>query len=378
MNNSFEIKPFSVLIPDGESVFALKVLRCLGEIKRVKIYVLSNDRTAKARYSRYSSKFITYTEKNESDRLKAIINTLIEIKADVVLPVDIPTIRLISVNRSKIEKIARIPELPVLESIDIADDKWLTFNWMRENNIDTPATFLYERGNDIEEKFSSITFPALIKPRKGSGGKGIVVFQDKPSLVNFCQENVQSNEVIVQSFIKGFDIDCSVLCKAGEILAFTIQKRSVYLHKPVSGALAIDFLYDESTHEIVKEFIKKINWSGIAHFDLRYDENDQQIKVIEINPRFWASVSFSLFAGVNFPYLACLSTLKCPLPKVEFYSKRITQLRSGLKIILQKMINRKRKDLYFDNIFLDQVSLKDPLPYFVSKYPRTYRKLFGS
>ena len=378
MNNSFEIKPFSVLIPDGESVFALKVLRCLGEIKRVKIYVLSNDRTAKARYSRYCSKFITYTEKNESDRLKAIINTLIEIKVDVILPVDIPTIRLISVNRSKIEKIARIPELPVLESIRIADDKWLTFNWMRENNIASPATFLYEQGNDFEEKFSSITFPALIKPRKGSGGKGIVVFQDKPSLVNFCQENVQSNEVIVQSFIKGFDIDCSVLCKAGEILAFTIQKRSVYLHKPVSGALAIDFLYDESTHQIVKEFIKKINWSGIAHFDLRFDENDQQIKVIEINPRFWASVSFSLFAGVNFPYLACLSTLKCQLPKVEFYSKRITQLRSGLKIILQKMINRKRKDLYFDNIFLDQVSLKDPLPYFVSKYPRTYRKLFGS
>lgn len=92
---------------------------------------------------------------------------------------------------------------------------------------------------------------------------------------------------------------------------------------------------------------------------------------------FWASVSYSVFAGVNFPYLACLSALGYELPKVEFYSKRLIQLRSAVKIIFKRMFNRKRKDLYFDNIFLNEVSFKDPVPYLVSKYPRICRKLFG-
>lgn len=377
MKKSVENKSFSVLIPDGESIFALKVLRCLGEIKSVKVYILSNDPQAKVRYSRYCDKFITYIEKNKSDRLAAITNTLVKIKADVILPVDIPTIRLISANQKEIEKMTRIVPLPVIEGIDIADDKWLTFNWMNKNKIATPSTVLCQPGNDFEERLLHITFPALIKPRKGSGGEGIEIFQDKASLESFCEKNIKSNELIAQPFIKGFDIDCSILCKDGDILAFTIQKRFVYTDKPVSGELAVDFLYHESTYQRVKELAKKFCWSGIAHIDLRYDENDQQIKVIEINPRFWASVSYSVFAGVNFPYLACLSALGYELPKVEFYSKRLIQLRSAVKIIFKRMFNRKRKDLYFDNIFLNEVSFKDPVPYLVSKYPRICRKLFG-
>ncbi len=377
MKKSVENKSFSVLIPDGESIFALKVLRCLGEIKGIKVYILSNDPQAKVRYSRYCNKFITYIGKKDSDRLTAITNALIKIKADVILPVDIPTIRLLSANQKEIEKITRIAPLPIIEHIDIADDKWLTFNWMNENKIATPTAVLCQPGNDFEEKLLPISFPVLIKPRRGSGGEGIEIFRDKASLVNFCGKNIQSNQLIVQPFIKGFDIDCSILCKEGDILAFTIQKRFVYTDKPVSGELAVDFLYHESTYQTVKELAKKFCWSGIAHIDLRYDENDQQIKVIEINPRFWASVYYSLFAGVNFPYLACLFALKSELPKVEFCSKRLIQLRSAVKIILQRMINRKRKDLYFDNIFLDQISFKDPLPYLVSKYPTLFSKLFG-
>lgn len=377
MKKSAENESFSVLIPDGESIFALKVLRCLGEIKSVKVYILSNDPQAKVRYSRYCDKFITYVEKKESDRLAAITNTLIKIKADVILPVDIPTIRLISANQKEIEKITQIVPLPVIESIDFADDKWLTFIWMNENKIATPPTLLYEQGNDFEEKLFRFTFPALIKPRKGSGGEGIEIFQDKASLVSFFEKNNKSNEAIVQPFIKGFDIDCSILCKDGNILACTIQKRFVYAEKPLSGDLAVDFLYHESTYQTVKELAKKFCWSGIAHIDLRYDENDQHIKVIEINPRFWGSVTYSLLAGVNFPYLDCLFALKSELPKVEFYSKRLVQLRSAVKIILKRMIKRKRKDLYFDNIFLNQVSFKDPLPYLVSKCTHICSKLFG-
>ena len=53
-------KPYSVLIPDGESFFALPVVQCLGQIENVRIYVLSNNRTAAIRFSRYTTKYFIY------------------------------------------------------------------------------------------------------------------------------------------------------------------------------------------------------------------------------------------------------------------------------------------------------------------------------
>lgn len=366
---------FSVLIPDGESIFALKVLRCLGKIKGLKIYVLSNNPTAPIGFSRFCSKILTYTENNDSDRLKAIQDALSKTKADVILPVDVKTIRLLSGNLNEIDGLAAIGPLPAVGSIDIADDKWLTFNWMKEHNVACPATLLYQESKQFLEQLKDFHFPVLCKPRKGSGGEGIKKFYDQESLLNYCRRNVNEGDVIIQSFINGSDIDCSVLSDHGEVLAYTIQKRFVFAQKPVLGQQGVDFIFHEQTWNTIKELLKKLNWSGIAHIDLRIDEKEQVVKIIEINPRFWGSVMQSLFAGVNFPYITCLHALDYKIPDAEFSTKRTIQLRSAVKIILQLAIDPKRKDLYFHHIYLNQMSLNDPLPFFISKYPWLSGKL---
>ena len=150
----------------------------------------------------------------------------------------------------------------------------------------------------------------------------------------------------------------------------------MYSNKRVSWPSGIDFLYDEATFNIVKELAEKFNWSGIVHIDLRYDEKDKQVKIIEMNPRFWASVSASTFAGVNFPYIACLAALNRDLPKVEFQPKRVVRSGAAIRILAQHMVHRKQKDLYFDNSFIE-FSLRDPLPNVVSKFSKIYNKVFS-
>ena len=51
-----------------------------------------------------------------------------------------------------------------------------------------------------------------------------------------------------------------------------------------------------------------LQWNGVANIDLR-ETADRQIHVIEINPRYWGSLSASIYAGVNFPYLAILDCI---------------------------------------------------------------------
>lgn len=107
--------------------------------------------------------------------------------------------------------------------------------------------------------------------------------------------------------------------------------------------------------------IDRLKWSGIAHIDLRYDEQDGQVKILEINPRFWASLPGTLIAGVNFPYLACLVGLGVIFPKVEYQFQRFVGSKVAIRMVAQYFSRRGKTGLDFDTTNLGLV-LKDPFP----------------
>lgn len=365
---------FSVLIPDGESSHALPVLRCLGQIKNIRTIILSENLHAPVRFSRYAAQFLSY-ENNEgnSGRLAAIIKIAKQTKPDIILPVDEPTIRLLAGHKETLSKFATLAPIPDCNSFDVAADKWLLAGWLRTHNISHPHTILYQTEDESKEALSGIPFPVLIKPRHGGGGKGIKYFDDPTVFANYCKENIPPEEFIVQSFIEGYDIDCSVICKEGEILAYTIQKGFMSGTYRFSIPAGVEFIDDESTYSIVAELVKKFNWSGIMHFDLRYDEQDKQLKVIEMNPRFWGSLLASTFAGVNFPYLACLAGLNSKLPETIVKRKRVVHPKATLSILAKRLMPGKQKDLYFDHTIMEFI-LKDPMPAIYSEFTRLFKK----
>lgn len=367
---------FSVLIPDGESPQALSVNRCLGEMKNVKTFVLSRNKYAPIRFSRYTKRFIYLKDKNtKEERLEAIIDTIKKTNIDIVLPVDVETIRLISEYKDKFSNLTSIAPIPDLESIDIANDKWLLSLWLNENNISHPSTILYKSDTNLDKTISSISFPVLIKPRDGYSGKGIKKFENAIELENFYRGDLHSEKFIVQSFIKGYDIDCSVLCSGGRILAHTIQKSLMFESYGFSSPSAIEFLNHDKIYNIVKKVVERFNWDGIVHIDLRYDQTDQQVKIIELNPRFWGSVSASMFAGVNFPYLACLSSLKRDIPVINTRQIRVVRTGAAIKMIFKRVFS-KQKDLFFDNSYLE-FTIKDPIPEIFNKYLILYKNIIS-
>jgi len=375
MNKWEKSNGFSVLIPDGESRFALTVVRCLGQIKNIRIIILSSDPWPLIRFSRYTFRFLKYKNKmGEEGRLKVIYNTIKELKPDVVLPVDIPTIRLISENWSLLSKLASIAPLPKTDALEISNNKWLLSGWLKDNNIPCPPTTLLKSDNAWEDNISPVPFPALIKPPLGSGGEGIEYLKNVTSLFNLCNKNQSFDELILQTFIKGYDIDCSILCKKGEILAYTIQKVFVQGSVHFRRAAGIDFFHDSKTFGVVKDLAEKFNWTGIVHIDLRYDEEEKQVKVIEMNPRFWGSLIGSLCAGVNFPYLACLIALGREIPKIELMPIRYVQGNAAIKIMAQRMMKKNKENAYFDHSVI-KFLLKDPIPNIYGKCSGIYKNL---
>lgn len=93
-----------------------------------------------------------------------------------------------------------------------------------------------------------------------------------------------------------------------------------------------------------------------------------------MNPRFWSSVTGSLCAGVNFPYLACLAGLKQDILKKEPKLKRYVNGSVAVKILAQRLIPGNRKNHYYDNSII-KFLLRDPLPHAFEKFFKLYNKV---
>ncbi|MBS1932189.1 MAG: ATP-grasp domain-containing protein [Bacteroidetes bacterium] len=296
-----------------------------------------------------------------------------KLKPEVVLPVSANIIGVLTENREKFSQLTSLALLPQKEALEIASNKWLLAEWLNKNQIPAPPTILYQPGSNFEKLISEISYPVLIKPAVGTSGNGIEQFDDSETLISYCKTNVQPGKFIIQSFINGYDIDCSALCRNGEIVAFTIQKTFKEGPDRFGVASGIEFLYDEGAYTTAKDLLKKLNWTGIVHIDMRYDEMAKQVKIIEMNPRYWGSLVGSLYAGINFPYLACITALNRDIPEITTRPLRYVRGSLATRMMLNRIFHKNRKDLHFDNSEIETL-LKDPFPRFVQTVTRVYSR----
>jgi len=355
-------KSRSVLIPDGENHLLNRVINGLAQVQGIKIYVMSAKRNSPMRYSRYVHKF-SYYAKTLSD-LVWIANINKEIEEhdiDVIMPIWEVGIRTLITHRDKILFKEKLGLLPSLSDFNTAINKGILSSHLDAFNIPNPKSVLVESVNQLN-KVHALKFPILIKPLEGfGGGHGIRKFNTIEDMESYMVEKNIDYKLIVQEYIEGYDIDCSVLCKGGNILASTIQKGNMIDKSEFAPQIGLDFLYEHEMFKVAEKLMKSLNWSGVAHIDMRYDKNDNQFKVIEVNPRFWMSLNASQIAGINFPDLYCQASMHQEFKKPEYQFLTYLNLKGLVKKIQLDKKFLFRLGFIFNNTPLKFV-LRDPLP----------------
>lgn len=327
-------RTYAVLIPDGESALALKVLRSLAADPSVRAHVLALGTHAPIRFSRHLASFHTHDiETYDTRRIERIVDLARALGVDVILPVDVQTTRLLSLHRAEVERVAALPPLPDPDLLDRVSDKWLFSRLLADANAPHPQTILYDPNNPNEVALDKARYPVLAKARKSSNGRGIARCETPDSVREYARSRADLGEFCVQEFIPGYDLDCSVLADRGTILAHTIQRGIIAARKPFMPPAAIEFIHDNRPLRIVESFVRTIGWSGVAHFDLRVDERERRIVIIEMNARYWTSLLGSLVAGVNFPQLACLTARGVRYDPPEYRDVRYARPEVSLKLL---------------------------------------------
>lgn len=353
----------NILIPDGENKLAIFVINCLSEYKNIKIHILSKFKWVEIRFSKNISSFTTYSElENERDWIEMIKSELIKRKITILFPVDIQSIELLSRYNNEFDGLVTNLVLPNNYSFNTSDNKWSLYKLLKHNNLKSPKT----NHSDLIQYNESIDFPVIVKPIFGIGGDDIKKIDEKNSLIAYCKNK---KNLIIQDYIKGFDIDMSVLCENGKILAYTIQKGFMFRNEKYKPALGIEFLFETEIYEVVNNLVTILDWTGLAHIDLRFDELKKEFVVIEVNPRIWGSIESSNKVGVNFPYLYCLTSLGIKYEIPEYRFQKCVNNTGLFKIILSKFHKGGMKYKYPENS-----TIKSD---FLDPFPKIYKLVIG-
>jgi len=174
------------------------------------------------------------------------------------------------------------------EVIRIAEDKYETFKFLRDNNLSYPATWL-------PEEIGNVAYPAIIKPRTGTGSKGVYLVNSGKELESRIPE--VKNPVIQENIgTKDDEYTCGILYLDNEVKSFICLKRYLKFGNTVSAFHSK--MHSEAIRPYVNGIAQALRPYGPCNFQLRLDSSGVP-KLFEINARFSGTTSMRPYFGIN-------------------------------------------------------------------------------
>lgn len=373
-------RSISVLIPDSGGSNTIKILRCLGKVRRVTTHILSKTRFPMDRFSRYCAHCHYHKSVSDKDWVSKIRRVVKQWNIDVVLPVTVEGIELVSRNRGAISEFAAIPPVPEYELLKMAGNKWLLYKFLRQRGIPTiPSVFVGTGGEAVAdtERLASIEYPALLKPACGSGGGGIVRVESPSDFHRAWEdERIRKNQkYILQRYVPSVEWSLSVLAEHGEIKAYTLYRSLLAPKKGFRIGRLVEYVDDESVFDIGNRLVLDMGWDGVADIDILVDTRDETPKILEVNPRFWQSLLGGLIAGVNFPLACCLSALGEEYSCKQYTPTRYARPSLYVESLASRFIGRQppAKVLWRESSL--RFTCRDPLPEIVDVVRKNIKRL---
>jgi glucose-1-phosphate thymidylyltransferase len=272
------------------------------------------------------------------------IDTLLEIavKENVSMIVSLFDIDLpyLAAAKSRFEEQGITVVISSPEVIDIANDKYKTYQYLKNLNIKTPKTYCYydEALTAISNK--ELNYPLFVKPRWGMGSIGVykaeteeelefyykhVQKQIKNSYLSKLSSSKLDESVLIQEFIGGKEYGIDIFNSLDGEFLLSVEKEKLAMRSgETDGAIVVK---NDTLSQLSKKISTQLKHIGNLDMDVLFDGKEYYI--LEFNARFGGGFPFSYLAGANLPEL-----LIKMIKKEEFYIPKIDIGVKSLKSIV--------------------------------------------
>ncbi len=161
--------------------------------------------------------------------------------------------------------------------IKIANDKYLTYEFLKRNNFYHPKTWL--AGRDIDK---DIEFPCIVKPRNGNTSQDVYIVSKREDISSVLSK---VKDPIIQGLIGRPEAEytCGLICFGGEV------EKSIALLRTLKHGNTEVAYFNRRTPTLIYEYIHEVAHAlgpyGPCNIQLRIDDRDGLPKIFEINAR---------------------------------------------------------------------------------------------
>jgi len=201
------------------------------------------------------------------------------------------------------------------ETLEVCLDKW-KLHERCEGSVRVPATTVVDGSFDP----ASIDLPVIVKPRTGSGSRGIRLVAD----VSDLEALERDGTLLVQELLPGPEFSLDVFAdRSGEVRAVVPRERL-----KVDSGIAITgrTTHDEALETFGAEVARLIGLNTVANVQAK-EASEGVPALLEVNPRFPGTMPLTIAAGVDMPKLAVDEALGRELPPAPIPFNDVAMVR---------------------------------------------------
>ena len=357
----------TVLVTDAhwnKSVAAIRSLSLAG----LDVFISETSRFAAGMFSRYpQERFLTPSPITQPKPfIKDILFIINSEKPDVLMPMELTTLLLLSKHRNKIHKATAFPFAPHDILIQAASKIQAT-KAARDTGVSVPASLPITSITTPQEIMAKLGSSLVLKPDFGEGGRGLFYCETTKELETALWTIPAQQNYLAQQRIQagGAGLGVSILMdEKQQVLATFCHKR--IREYPISGGASTcrEAIHHPQAERDAIAILSKIRFQGVAMVEFKEDPTTGKAIFLEINPRFWGSLPLAIKSGVDFPTLLWkwARGFSFTPPTVKL-STRVRNILPGdiLHLIANK--GRVHKDFWsFSKQSDDLFCVHDPMP----------------
>jgi len=251
----------------------------------------------------------------DPDFVDKVLGVCEQLGIDVLIPTVDTELLPLAKRLDEFKAIGTDPVIASQETLEVCLDKW-KLHERCEGSVRVPATVVVDEDFDA----SSIDLPVIVKPRTGSGSRGIRLIKE----VHDLEQLERDGSLLVQELLPGPEFSLDVFAdRSGEVLAVVPRERL-----KVDSGIAITgrTTHDEALEKFGADVARLIGLNTVANVQAK-EASEGVPALLEVNPRFPGTMPLTIAAGVDMPKLAVDEALGLELPAAPIPFKDVAMVR---------------------------------------------------
>ena len=226
-----------------------------------------------------------------SDIIEVLVDVCKKEEIDFIIPLLDPELQFYTEHFQTLSEQGIRILMPAPDFVRMSGSKLATWNAFREAGLLTPEIFSWDD--------QDIRFPVLLKPDRGSAGKGIYLVRNKEQLEAIRSHILREDwkDYMIQQFVEGDEITTDVMTDFSGNPLFIVQRMRLKIRGGEVERGKTVFI--PGVEKKILDFVQR--WQPAGVFNVQCFVREEKIWFTEINARFGGGYPLSYRAGANFP-----------------------------------------------------------------------------